>query len=166
MTKLSLTVNGRRVAADIDPRTLLVDFLRNDLRLTGTHVGCDTSQCGACTVHLDGRSVKACAVLAASCEGADVVTIEGLASGTTLHPMQEAFREHHALQCGFCTPGMIMAGVDIVNRHGASVDESTIRKELEGNICRCTGYHNIVRAIETGAATMSSAQGGTKIAAE
>jgi carbon-monoxide dehydrogenase small subunit len=166
MTKLSLTVNGRRVAADIDPRTLLVDFLRNNLRLTGTHVGCDTSQCGACTVHLDGRSVKACAVLAASCEGADVVTIEGLASGTTLHPMQEAFREHHALQCGFCTPGMIMAGVDIVNRHGATVDESTIRKELEGNICRCTGYHNIVRAIETGAAAMSSAQGGAKIAAE
>ena len=166
MTKLSLTVNGRRVAADIDPRTLLVDFLRNDLRLTGTHVGCDTSQCGACTVHLDGRSVKACAVLAASCEGADVVTIEGLASGTTLHPMQEAFREHHALQCGFCTPGMIMAGVDIVNRNGSQVDEATIRKELEGNICRCTGYHNIVRAIETGAATMSSAQGGTKIAAE
>lgn len=166
MTKLSLTVNGRRVAADIDPRTLLVDFLRNNLRLTGTHVGCDTSQCGACTVHLDGRSVKACAVLAASCEGADVVTIEGLANGATLHPMQEAFREHHALQCGFCTPGMIMAGVDIVNRHGASVDESTIRKELEGNICRCTGYHNIVRAIETGAAAMSSAQGGAKIAAE
>ena len=166
MTKLSLTVNGRRVTADIDPRTLLVDFLRNNLRLTGTHVGCDTSQCGACTVHLDGRSVKACAVLAASCEGADVVTIEGLASGTTLHPMQEAFREHHALQCGFCTPGMIMAGVDIVNRHGATVDESTIRKELEGNICRCTGYHNIVRAIETGAAAMSSAQGGAKIAAE
>jgi len=162
MTKLSLTVNGRRVAADIDPRTLLVDFLRNNLRLTGTHVGCDTSQCGACTVHLDGRSVKACAVLAASCEGADVVTIEGLASGTTLHPMQEAFREHHALQCGFCTPGMIMAGVDIVNRHGASVDEGTIRKELEGNICRCTGYHNIVRAIETGAAAMA----GAKIAAE
>jgi carbon-monoxide dehydrogenase small subunit len=162
MTKLSLTVNGRRVAADIDPRTLLVDFLRSNLRLTGTHVGCDTSQCGACTVHLDGRSVKACAVLAASCEGADIVTIEGLASGTTLHPMQEAFREHHALQCGFCTPGMIMAGVDIVNRHGASVDESTIRKELEGNICRCTGYHNIVRAIETGAATMA----GAKIAAE
>ncbi len=162
MTKLSLTVNGRRVAADIDPRTLLVDFLRNNLRLTGTHVGCDTSQCGACTVHLDGRSVKACAVLAASCEGADVVTIEGLANGATLHPMQEAFREHHALQCGFCTPGMIMAGVDIVNRHGASVDESTIRKELEGNICRCTGYHNIVRAIETGAAAMA----GAKIAAE
>jgi carbon-monoxide dehydrogenase small subunit len=162
MTKLSLTVNGRRVTADIDPRTLLVDFLRHNQRLTGTHVGCDTSQCGACTVHLDGRSVKACAVLAASCEGAEVVTIEGLANGATLHPMQEAFREHHALQCGFCTPGMIMAGVDIVNRHGGKVDESTIRKELEGNLCRCTGYHNIVRAIESGAAAMA----GTKIAAE
>ena len=162
MTKLSLNVNGRRVSADIDPRTLLVDFLRHNQRLTGTHVGCDTSQCGACTVHLDGRSVKSCAVLAASCEGADVGTIEGLAKGTTLHPLQEAFREHHALQCGFCTPGMIMAGVDIVNRHGGQVDEATIRKELEGNLCRCTGYHNIVRAIESGAAAMA----GTKIAAE
>ncbi len=166
MIKLTLTANGRRVTADIDPRTLLVDFLRNNLRLTGTHVGCDTSQCGACTVHLDGRSVKACAVLAASCEGAEVVTIEGLSDGTTLHPMQEAFREHHALQCGFCTPGMIMAAVDIVNRNGPNVEEATIRKELEGNICRCTGYHNIVRAIETGAAAMSSAQAGAKIAAE
>jgi carbon-monoxide dehydrogenase small subunit len=162
MIKLSLTVNGRRVAADIDPRTLLVDFLRNNQRLTGTHVGCDTSQCGACTVHLDGRSVKACAVLAASCEGAEVVTIEGLSNGTTLHPMQEAFREHHALQCGFCTPGMIMAAVDIVNRNGSSLDEAIIRQELEGNLCRCTGYHNIVRAIETGAAAMA----GAKIAAE
>ncbi|MBN9260206.1 MAG: (2Fe-2S)-binding protein [Hyphomicrobium sp.] len=162
MIKLSLTVNGRRATADIDPRTLLVDFLRSNLRLTGTHVGCDTSQCGACTVHLNGQSVKSCAVLAASCEGAEVVTIEGLATGTTLHPMQEAFREHHALQCGFCTPGMIMAGVDIVNRHGAKLDEATIRKELEGNLCRCTGYHNIVRAIETGAAAMA----GAKVAAE
>ncbi|MFN3746086.1 MAG: (2Fe-2S)-binding protein [Hyphomicrobiaceae bacterium] len=162
MIKLSLTVNGRRVTADIDPRTLLVDFLRNNLRLTGTHVGCDTSQCGTCTVHIDGRSAKACAVLAASCEGAEVVTIEGLSSGTTLHPMQEAFREHHALQCGFCTPGMIMAAVDIVNRHGPGVSEATIREELEGNLCRCTGYHNIVRAIEAGAAAMA----GTKIAAE
>lgn len=162
MIKLSLTVNGRRATADIDPRTLLVDFLRSNLRLTGTHVGCDTSQCGACTVHLNGQSVKSCAVLAASCEGAEVVTIEGLATGTTLHPMQEAFREHHALQCGFCTPGMIMAGVDIVNRHGAKLDEATIRKELEGNLCRCTGYHNIVHAIETGAAAMA----GAKVAAE
>jgi aerobic carbon-monoxide dehydrogenase small subunit len=166
MTKISLTVNGRRATADIDPRTLLVDFLRSNLRLTGTHVGCDTSQCGACTVHLDGRSVKACAVLAASCDGAEVMTIEGLAKGDKLHPMQEAFREHHALQCGFCTPGMIMAAVDIVNRKGAGVDEKTIREELEGNICRCTGYHNIVRAVETGAAAMGSAQVGAKVAAE
>jgi aerobic carbon-monoxide dehydrogenase small subunit len=162
MIKLTLTVNGRRVTADIDPRTLLVDFLRNNLRLTGTHVGCDTSQCGTCTIHIDGRSAKACAILAASCEGAEVVTIEGLSNGTTLHPMQEAFREHHALQCGFCTPGMIMAAVDIVNRHGPSVGEATIREELEGNLCRCTGYHNIVRAIEAGAAAMA----GAKIAAE
>jgi carbon-monoxide dehydrogenase small subunit len=162
MTKLTMTVNGRRATADIDPRTLLVDFLRNNLRLTGTHVGCDTSQCGACTVHLDGRAVKSCAVLAASCDGAEVMTIEGLSSGGNLHPMQEAFREHHALQCGFCTPGMIMAAVDLVNRKGAGVDERTIREELEGNICRCTGYHNIVRAVEAGAAAM----GGAKIAAE
>lgn len=162
MTKLTMTVNGRRATADVDPRTLLVDFLRNNLRLTGTHVGCDTSQCGACTVHLDGRAVKSCAVLAASCDGAEVMTIEGLSSGGNLHPMQEAFREHHALQCGFCTPGMIMAAVDLVNRKGASVDERTIREELEGNICRCTGYHNIVRAVESGAAAM----GGAKIAAE
>ena len=162
MIKISLTANGRKVTADIDPRTLLVDFLRTNLRLTGTHVGCDTSQCGACTVHLNGRAVKACSVLAASCDGAEVVTIEGLAKGDKLHPMQEAFREHHALQCGFCTPGMIMAAVDIVNRKGASVDEKTIREELEGNICRCTGYHNIVRAVETGATAMA----GAKIAAE
>jgi carbon-monoxide dehydrogenase small subunit len=162
MVKISLTVNGRKVTADIDPRTLLVDYLRSTLRLTGTHVGCDTSQCGACTVHLDGHAVKSCAVLAASCDGADVMTIEGLSTGGALHPMQEAFREHHALQCGFCTPGMIMAAVDIVNRKGSGVDEKTIREELEGNICRCTGYHNIVRAVETGAAAMA----GAKIAAE
>ena len=162
MPQITLTVNGTRHSLDVPANALLVDVLRDTLSLTGTHIGCDTSQCGACTVHLDGRSVKACAVLAASCEGAEVVTIEGLANGTTLHPMQEAFREHHALQCGFCTPGMIMAGVDIVNRHGGKVDEATIRKELEGNLCRCTGYHNIVRAIESGAAAMA----GTKIAAE
>ena len=166
MTQITLTANGRRVTADIDPRTLLVDFLRNNLRLTGTHVGCDTSQCGACTVHLDGNAVKSCAVLAVSCDGAEVVTIEGLAKGGTLHPMQEAFREHHALQCGFCTPGMIMAAVDLVNRNGSGVDERTIREELEGNICRCTGYHNIVRAVEAGAAAMGAAQSGAKIAAE
>ncbi|MGE0767828.1 MAG: (2Fe-2S)-binding protein [Hyphomicrobiaceae bacterium] len=156
MTTVTMTVNGRAVTADIDPRTLLVEFLRTNLRLTGTHVGCDTSQCGACVVHLDGRAVKSCTALAVSCQGARVTTIEGVGSATQLHPMQDAFREHHALQCGFCTPGMIMAGIDIVNRKGANVDEHTIREELEGNICRCTGYHNIVRAIETGAAGMAA----------
>lgn len=158
MTTVTITVNGGAVTADIDPRTLLVDFLRTKLRLTGTHVGCDTSQCGACTVHVNGRAIKACTTLAVSCEGATVTTIEGIQSGGTLHPMQEAFREHHALQCGFCTPGMIMAGIDIVNRKGSGVDEHTIRQQLEGNICRCTGYHNIVRAIETGAKAMAGAK--------
>ena len=158
MTSLSIKVNGRAVTADVDSRTLLVDFLRQNLSLTGTHVGCDTSQCGACTVHLDGRAVKACTTLALSCDGATVTTIEGLSTGDDLHPMQAAFREHHALQCGFCTPGMIMAAVDLAIRKGPKLDDATIRKGLEGNICRCTGYHNIVRAIETGAAAM----GGTK----
>ncbi len=162
MTSISMKVNGRTVTAEIDPRTLLVDFIRQNLSLTGTHVGCDTSQCGACTVHLDGRAIKACTTLAATCDGASVTTIEGLQSGDQLHPMQAAFREHHALQCGFCTPGMIMAGVDIANRKGPKLDEAIIRKGLEGNICRCTGYHNIVKAIETGAAAMA----GTKQAAE
>ena len=162
MTALSLQVNGRTITRDVEPRTLLVDFLRHNLALTGTHVGCDTSQCGACTVHLDGHAVKACAVLALSCEGQSVTTIEGLSQGGELHPMQAAFREHHALQCGFCTPGMIMAGIDIAKRAGAKLDEATIRHGLEGNICRCTGYHNIVKAIETGAAAM----GGMKQAAE
>jgi carbon-monoxide dehydrogenase small subunit len=156
MTTVSMTVNGRSVTADIDPRTLLVEFLRTNQRLTGTHVGCDTSQCGACVVHLDGRAVKSCTTLAVSCEGSAVTTIEGIGTPARLHPMQEAFREHHALQCGFCTPGMIMAGIDIVNRKGTHLDEHTIREELEGNICRCTGYHNIVRAIETGAAAMAA----------
>lgn len=156
MTTVSMTVNGRSVTADIDPRTLLVEFLRANQRLTGTHVGCDTSQCGACVVHLDGRAVKSCTTLAVSCEGSAVTTIEGIGTPARLHPMQEAFREHHALQCGFCTPGMIMAGIDIVNRKGTHLDEHTIREELEGNICRCTGYHNIVRAIETGAAAMAA----------
>jgi carbon-monoxide dehydrogenase small subunit len=155
MATLSMTVNGRAVTKDVDPRMLLVDFLRQELRLTGTHVGCDTSQCGACAVHLDGRAVKACTMLALSCEGRSVTTIEGIASDGKLHPMQEAFREHHALQCGYCTPGMIMAGIDIVNRKGANVDEHTIRRELDGNICRCTGYHNIVKAIAAGAAAMA-----------
>jgi carbon-monoxide dehydrogenase small subunit len=153
-TSVSLVVNGKSVTATIDPRTLLVNFLRENQRLTGTHVGCDTSQCGACVVHLDGRAVKSCTVLAASCDGAKVTTIEGLAKDGKLHPMQEAFREHHGLQCGFCTPGMIMAAVDIVNRKGGNLDEATVRHELEGNICRCTGYHNIVAAVRSGAAAM------------
>ena len=154
--KLAMTVNGRNISADVDPRTLLVEFIRENLHLTGTHVGCDTSQCGACVVHVNGRAVKSCTALALSCEGKTVTTIEGLSNGTTLHPMQEAFREHHALQCGYCTPGMIMAGVDLVQRNGPGVDEHTIRKELDGNICRCTGYHNIVKAIAAGAAAMGS----------
>ncbi|MFV0294774.1 MAG: (2Fe-2S)-binding protein [Hyphomicrobiaceae bacterium] len=156
MTTVTMTVNGRTATADVDPRTLLVDFLRNHLRLTGTHVGCDTSQCGACVVHVDGIAIKSCTTLAASCEGASVTTIEGISSGGALHPMQEAFREHHALQCGFCTPGMIMAGIDIVNRKGSDLSEHEIREELEGNICRCTGYHNIVKAIATGAKAMAA----------
>jgi aerobic carbon-monoxide dehydrogenase small subunit len=153
--KVSMTVNGKAVSADVDPRTLLVQFIRENLRLTGTHVGCDTSQCGACVVHLDGRAVKSCTVLAASCDGGKVTTIEGLAQDGKLHPMQEAFREHHGLQCGFCTPGMIMAAVDIVNRKGTTLDEATVRHELEGNLCRCTGYHNIVAAVRAGAANMA-----------
>lgn len=156
MTTVSMTVNGRAVTADVEPRTLLVQFLREHLRLTGTHVGCDTSQCGACVVHVDGSAVKSCTTLAVQCDGASVTTIEGLAQNGNLHPMQEAFREHHGLQCGFCTPGMIMSAIDIVNRKGANVDEHTIREELEGNICRCTGYHNIVKAVEAGAAAMGS----------
>src|SRR6478735_11438411 len=155
MATVSLTVNGKAVTANVDPRTLLVQLLRENLRLTGTHVGCDTSQCGACVVHLDGKAVKSCTMLAVSCDGSHVMTIEGLANGTELHPMQAAFREHHGLQCGFCTPGMIMTAVDIVNRKGSTLDEHTIREELEGNICRCTGYHNIVKAVEAGAAAMA-----------
>ncbi len=155
MATVSMTVNGKAVSGTIEPRTLLVQFLRENLRLTGTHVGCDTSQCGACVVHVDGKAIKSCTTLALTCEGASVTTIEGLANGTTLHPMQEAFREHHGLQCGYCTPGMIMAAVDMVNRKGTKLDEHTIRDELEGNICRCTGYHNIVKAVEAGAAAMA-----------
>jgi carbon-monoxide dehydrogenase small subunit len=162
MTTVTMTVNGKSVSANVEPRTLLVQYLRENLRLTGTHVGCDTSQCGACVVHLNGRAVKSCTTLALSCQGAEVTTIEGLANGETLHPMQEAFREHHGLQCGFCTPGMIMTAVDIVKRKGNSLDEKTIREELEGNLCRCTGYHNIVKAVEAGARAM----GGARQAAE
>ena len=154
MATVSLTVNGQRVTVEVEGRTLLVQLLREHLNLTGTHVGCDTSQCGCCTVHLEGKGVKSCAVLAASCEGATVTTIEGLARGGELHPMQAAFREHHALQCGFCTPGMIMSAVDMVSRKGHDLDERTVREQLEGNICRCTGYHNIVKAIQAGAAAM------------
>jgi carbon-monoxide dehydrogenase small subunit len=154
MPTVSMTVNGKPVSGNVESRTLLVQFLRENLRLTGTHVGCDTSQCGACVVHVDGKAVKSCTTLALTCEGAEVVTIEGLAKNGKLHPMQEAFREHHGLQCGFCTPGMIMAAVDIVNRKGKKLDEHTIREELEGNICRCTGYHNIVKAVEAGAQAM------------
>jgi carbon-monoxide dehydrogenase small subunit len=157
MATVSLTVNGQPVTADVDPRTLLVQFLRENLRLTGTHVGCDTSQCGACVVHLNGEAVKSCTVLAVQANASVVTTIEGLAEGGQLHPMQSAFREHHGLQCGYCTPGMIMSAVDIVNRKGSNLDEQTIRAELEGNICRCTGYHNIVKAVAAGAQAMANA---------
>ncbi|HMB48120.1 MAG TPA: (2Fe-2S)-binding protein [Afifellaceae bacterium] len=147
MANVTLTVNGKSVSRTVDDRTLLVQLLRDELGLTGTHVGCDTSQCGACVVHIDGKSVKSCTALAAQVDGAEVTTIEGLANGD-LHPVQAAFREHHGLQCGFCTPGMIMSAVDMINRHGAGkLDEQTVREELDGNICRCTGYHNIVKAI-------------------
>jgi carbon-monoxide dehydrogenase small subunit len=153
---LTLKVNGREVTATVEPRTLLVNFLRDELRLTGTHIGCDTAQCGACTVHLDGRAVKACNVLALQAQGAEVLTIEGVAAADgTLHPMQAAFRDHHGLQCGFCTPGMVMSALDLVARHPAPTREQ-IREELDGNLCRCTGYHNIVTAIEAGAKTMRS----------
>jgi carbon-monoxide dehydrogenase small subunit len=154
MPAISMKVNGHAVCGDVEGRTLLVEFIRDKIGLTGTHVGCDTSQCGACVVHVDGKAVKSCTALAIAHDGAEVTTIEGLASNGKLHPMQEAFREHHGLQCGFCTPGMIMASVDIVNRLGKNLDEDTIRHELEGNICRCTGYHNIVAAVKAGAANM------------
>lgn len=147
MIDVTLTVNGNTVSRSVDDRTLLVELLREHLGLTGTHVGCDTSQCGCCVVQMDGRTAKSCTVLAASAEGADVTTIEGLADGESLHVMQQAFRSHHALQCGFCTPGMIMTAVDIAERHGEVLDERTARHELEGNLCRCTGYHNIVKAV-------------------
>ncbi len=147
MPSVSLTVNGRKVSAEIENRTLLVQLLREKLGLTGTHVGCDTSQCGACVVHVNGTSIKSCTILAVQCEGADVLTIEGLAQGDKLHPMQEAFREHHGLQCGFCTPGMVMSAVDLL-KNKPKPTEREIREWLEGNICRCTGYHNIVKAIQ------------------
>ena len=155
MASVSMTVNGQAVTRDVEPRTLLVEFLRQHLHLTGTHVGCDTSQCGACVVHMNGNSVKSCTVLALQAEGSQITTIEGLAKNGELHPMQAAFREHHALQCGFCTPGMIMSAIDLVRRN-PNASEEEIRGWLEGNICRCTGYHNIVKAIQAAAVEMRS----------
>ena len=148
--KVSFSVNGTEVSGDVEPRTLLVDFLRDDLGLTGTHVGCDTSQCGACVVHVDGRSIKSCTLLAVQAGGTQVTTIEGLADADTLHPMQAAFREEHGLQCGFCTPGMIMSAIDLL-QNNADPTEMEIRDWLEGNLCRCTGYHGIVKSIQTAA---------------
>ena len=153
MPTISLTVNGKSVSGDVEARTLLVQFLREHLHLTGTHVGCDTSQCGACVVHVDGRSVKSCTLLAAQAEGAQVTTIEGLTTDGALHPMQEAFREHHGLQCGFCTPGMVLSVLDLVN-NDPDPSEQAIREGLGGNLCRCTGYHNIVKAVQAGAKAM------------
>lgn len=155
MSEVKMVVNGRTITGNVEDRTLLVHFLRENLGMTGTHVGCDTSQCGACVVHLDGKAVKSCSILAVQASGSEVVTIEGLADGSDLHPVQAAFREHHGLQCGFCTPGMIMAATDMINRHPEGLDEQTVRAELEGNICRCTGYHNIVKAILAASETMS-----------
>ncbi|HAO87342.1 MAG TPA: carbon monoxide dehydrogenase [Gammaproteobacteria bacterium] len=154
MVTVNITVNGKPVSGEVESRTLLVQFLRDNLRLTGTHVGCDTSQCGACVVHVDGKSIKSCTLLAVQADGAEVTTIEGVANGSELHPMQQAFMDNHGLQCGFCTPGMVMTALDIVNRNGNNLDEATVRKELEGNICRCTGYHNIVKSVQAGAKNM------------
>ena len=156
VSTVKLTVNGKAVSVDCEDRTLLVHLLRDHLNLTGTHVGCDTSQCGACVVHLDGRAVKSCTMLAGQAAGSSVTTIEGIAKGDELHPMQAAFRDNHGLQCGFCTPGMIMAAVDLVNREGADLDEAAIRHGLDGNICRCTGYHNIVKSVAQGAREMAA----------
>ena len=150
MSVVAMTVNGKPASADVEPRTLLVQFIREQLGLTGTHVGCDTSQCGACVVHVNGDSVKSCTMLAVQADGMDVTTIEGLANGDTLHPMQEAFRDNHGLQCGFCTPGMVMSAVDLLKKN-PKPSEGEIREWLEGNICRCTGYHNIVKAVQQAA---------------
>ena len=157
MADISIIVNGRTVAASVEDRTLLVHLLREHLGLTGTHVGCDTSQCGACVVHVDGKAVKSCTMLAAQASGSEVLTIEGLAKDGELHPVQAAFKEHHGLQCGFCTPGMIMAALDMIRRHPGGLDEKTVRAELDGNICRCTGYHNIVKAVMAAAQAMGGA---------
>ena len=158
MTKVTLTVNGRKVSGECEDRTLLVNFIRENLGLTGTHVGCDTTQCGACVIYMDGRSVKSCTILAVQASGSDITTIEGISSGDTLHPVQAAFKENHGLQCGFCTPGMVMTAVDMIHRHGGQLDEQTVRHELEGNICRCTGYHNIVKSILSAADEMGAKQ--------
>ncbi|MBJ7252025.1 MAG: (2Fe-2S)-binding protein [Acetobacteraceae bacterium] len=155
MPQVTMTVNGQTHTAEVEGRTLLVELLREKFRMTGTHVGCDTSQCGACVVHVNGESVKSCTTLAVMCQGANVSTIEGLAAADgTLHVMQEAFREYHALQCGFCTPGMVMSAIDLVNKHPNGITEQQIREGLEGNLCRCTGYHNIVKAIAAAAEVM------------
>jgi len=157
MTSVSMTVNGKAVTKDVEPRMLLSTFLREELGLTGTHVGCDTSQCGCCVVHVDGDSIKSCTALAVQFDGSSVTTIEGLAQNGNLHPMQEAFRDNHGLQCGFCTTGMIMSSVDLVKKakeQGVTIDEHYVREGLEGNICRCTGYHNIVKAVLAGAQSM------------
>ena len=153
MSSLSMTVNGKSVPSDITPRTLLVEYIREHLGLTGTHVGCDTSQCGACVVHVDGVAVKSCTILAMQAADADVTTIEGISDGDELHPMQEAFRNNHGLQCGYCTPGMVMSAIDLVNRN-PNPTETEIREGLEGNICRCTGYHNIVKSVAEAAQNM------------
>ncbi len=153
MTTVSMTVNGKAVSADAQPDTLLSEFIRETLNLTGTHVGCDTSQCGSCVVLVDGHSAKSCTMLAVQAEGAEVTTVEGLATNGELHPMQKAFHENHALQCGFCTPGMMISAIDLVTKN-LDADETAIRKGLEGNICRCTGYHNIVKAVQAAAAEM------------
>lgn len=163
MAKVTLTVNGRTVSGECEDRMLLVHFIREKLALTGTHVGCDTTQCGTCVIHMDGRSVKSCSILAVQASGSEITTIEGLAPQGELHPVQAAFKEHHGLQCGFCTPGMVMTAVDMINRHGGELDETTVRHELEGNICRCTGYHNIVKAV---LAANEAMHDGTRQAAE
>ncbi|WP_159992377.1 (2Fe-2S)-binding protein [Roseomonas sp. 18066] len=167
MPQVTLAVNGTSHTVEVEARTLLVEVLRETLRLTGTHVGCDTSQCGACVVHLDGDSVKSCTLLAVQAQGATITTIEGIAAADgTLHPMQEAFREYHALQCGFCTPGMVMSAIDLVEKHPQGLSEQEIREGLEGNICRCTGYHNIVKAIAAAAEVMQGRAGTLASAAE
>ncbi|WP_420550036.1 (2Fe-2S)-binding protein [Curvivirga sp.] len=157
MVKISMTVNGKAVEGEVSPRTLLVEFIREHLKLTGTHVGCDTSQCGACVVHVDGDSAKSCTMLAVQADGSSITTIEGLANGEDMHPMQAAFKENHGLQCGFCTPGMVMSAIDLANKN-ANLTEELVREGLEGNICRCTGYHNIVKSVLDGANAMKAAE--------